>query len=67
VPAIPRFQPTRVDRVGDGFDVRLFEARFCGCGPHPTSAIVVHVTRDGAVETRTEGRVYDDGNRACVD
>lgn len=67
VPGALRFEPTRVDRTGDGFDVRLFDTRYCGCGPHPTAAIVVRVTRDGTVTTRAEGTVYDDGNRACVD
>jgi hypothetical protein len=66
-PMALRFEPTRVERVDGGFEVRLFEDRYCGCGPHRTIATRVGVAHDGAVTTREEGAVYHDGSRACVD
>ena len=57
----------RASDAGDGFDVQLFEEQRCGCGPHPTFGLTVHVQRNGATTIRDKKVVFRDMSTACVD
>jgi hypothetical protein len=66
---VASIEPTSVETTPEGFRVRVFDVRVCGCGPHDWEAIDVLVTRAGRVHEIGRERIYAEPELrgACVD
>jgi hypothetical protein len=66
---VDQLQDTYVQEIENGFLVLLYDYHLCGCGPHPTYAVVVQVNRDGQVQEIERQEVYEDPaeDDLCVD
>lgn len=66
---VDQIEDTHVAKEPQGFRVHLFDYRLCGCGPHPTYAVDILVTRDGQVVELSREKIYEDPaeDRLCVD
>lgn len=66
---VDELQDSHVIEEQDGYEVTLYDYQLCGCGPHTTEAVVVHVTRDGEVQEIDRWDVYEDPDEdgLCVD
>ena len=52
---------------GEGFVVRLFERRDCGCSRHPVSAVDYQVSRSGQVTEAGRKLLEEEKEELCVD
>jgi hypothetical protein len=66
---VDEIEDTHVEAVDDGYRVHLYYYRLCGCGPHPTSAVELHVGPDGQIEQVAVQDVYKDPDEddLCID
>ena len=66
---VDRLEDSHVEGVPGGFDVHLFYYQEFGCGPHPTSAVVIRVGQDGSLEQISVEEVFKDptDDTLCVD
>lgn len=66
---VDRLEDTNVQQVPQGYRVRLFDYKLCGCGPHPTYAVDVLVTSDGQVRELSREKIFEDPaeDQLCVD
>ena len=66
---VDELQDSHVVEEQDGYWVNLYDYQLCGCGPHTTAAVVVHVSRDGEVQEIDRWDVYEDPDEdgLCVD
>jgi hypothetical protein len=66
---VNQLEDTHVETVPQGYQVRLFDYKLCGCGPHPTYAVDVLVTRDGQIRELNREKIYEDPaeDKLCVD
>lgn len=66
---VDQLEDTNVRSVPEGYQVRLFDYKLCGCGPHPTFAVDVLVTRDGQIQELGREKIYEDPaeDKLCVD
>ncbi len=66
---VDELQDTHVTVAADGYHVLLYDYQVCGCGPHPTIAVEVLVTRDGFVEVLDRQAVFEDPaeDDLCID
>ncbi len=66
---VDRIEDTRVTPLQDGFLVHLFDYRLCGCGPHPTYSVEIHVKNSGDWQETNRVRIYEDPEQddLCVD
>ncbi len=66
---VDQLEDTNVQPAAEGYQVRLFDYKLCGCGPHPTFAVDVLVTRDGQVQELRREKIYEDPaeDKLCVD
>jgi hypothetical protein len=63
------FAPSDARPVGQGFEVRLFDTKRCGCGPHETEEVVYLVSKGGDVSEARRRKVWNDPklDGVCVD
>ena len=61
------FRTASAERRDGNFVLRLFESSFCGCGPHPTSAVDYEVSPSGAVRELSRRIVMEMKGEICVD
>jgi hypothetical protein len=47
---VNQLEDTHVVETGDGYDVLLYHYQVCGCGPHTTSTVLLHVTGEDIQE-----------------
>ncbi len=66
---VDRIEDTHVETVSGGYEVQLFHYAEFGCGPHPTSSVVVRVATDGTLDELSRQNVYKDPaeDNLCVD
>ncbi len=66
---VDQLEDTHVETVPQGYQVRLFDYKLCGCGPHPTYAVDVLVTSDGQLRELGREKIYEDPaeDKLCVD
>ena len=66
---VDQIEDTHVETVPQGYQVRLFDYKLCGCGPHPTYAVDVLVTSDGQIRELSREKIYEDPaeDKLCVD
>lgn len=62
-------EDTFVKEEGNGYRVRLYYSRVCGCGPHPEYAADVLVGRDGSLNVEKLGEMFANPkyDGMCVD
>ena len=53
-------EDTFVTATADGYDLLLYSYAAFGCGPHWTSAVVVHVSKEGIIQELTRTNVSRD-------
>jgi hypothetical protein len=59
---IDTIEDTFVTAASDGFDLLLYSYAAYGCGPHWTSAVMVHVSGDGIIQELSRTNVFRDPN-----
>jgi hypothetical protein len=59
---IDTIEDTFVTAASDGFDLLLYSYAAYGCGPHWTSAVMVHVSREGIIQELSRTNVFRDPN-----
>jgi len=66
---VDTIEDTHVERVQDGYLVYLFHQGHFGCGEHPTSSVVLHVTAQGQIEQVRTEKLFKDPFRDgwCMD
>jgi hypothetical protein len=66
---VKTIEETFVEEIQDGYRVHLFHDKFCGCGPHPTSAVAVDVHKDGSIKIGELTPFYEDPKMdgLCID
>jgi hypothetical protein len=66
---VDQLEDTHVETVPQGYQVRLFDYKLCGCGPHPTYAVDVLVTSGGQLRELKREKIYEDPaeDNLCVD
>lgn len=66
---VGELEDTRVVPTEDGYAVHLYHYTLCGCGPHTTYAVTVHVQTGGEVKITETLPVYEDPaeDGLCVD
>lgn len=66
---VPVIEETNVSEVDGGFQINLFDASFCGCGPHYTSGITLTIAADGTWQESKPASLYRDpaNDALCVD
>lgn len=55
-------EDTFVTAASDGYDLLLYDYAEFGCGPHWTSAVIVHISRDGIIQELSRTNVFRDPN-----
>jgi hypothetical protein len=67
--SVAQLEDTHVEVLEDGYAVNLYSYQLFGCGPHWTTEIIYHVTRDGSVETQSSTQVFRNPEQdgLCVD
>ena len=62
-------EDTHVDKAADGYLVYLYSEDVFGCGPHPTSSVVFHVTPEGNIQQQEVKQVFKNPteDHMCVD
>jgi hypothetical protein len=66
---VDQIEDSHVEESPQGFQVHLFDYQLCGCGPHPTYAVNLLVTKDGQVQELSREKIYEDPaeDKLCVD
>ena len=66
---VNKLEDTHIVETGDGYDVLLYHYKVCGCGPHPTSTVLLHVTRAGDIHEIERTPAFEDPKEdgLCVD
>jgi hypothetical protein len=66
---VDQLEDTHIETMPQGYQVRLFDYKLCGCGPHPTYAVDVLVTSDGQLRELKREKIYEDPaeDNLCVD
>jgi hypothetical protein len=59
---VDTIEDTFVTAARDGYDVLLYAYAAYGCGPHWTSAVLVHVSREGIIQELDRTNVFRDPN-----
>jgi hypothetical protein len=64
-----RLEDTHVLNNSAGYEINLFHYQFLGCGPHPTSQVIVQVSRDGDILLGDAQKLFEDPEQddLCVD
>jgi hypothetical protein len=55
-------EDTFVTAASDGYDLLLYDYAAFGCGPHWTSAVLVHVSTEGIIQELNRTNVFRDPN-----
>jgi hypothetical protein len=55
-------EDTFVTATSDGYDLLLYYYAAYGCGPHWTSAVLVHISREGIIQELSQTNVFRDPN-----
>ena len=66
---VNQLEDTHVVETGDGYDVLLYHYQVCGCGPHTTSTVLLHVTAEGDIQEIERTPAFEDPKEdgLCVD
>jgi hypothetical protein len=66
---VSEIEDTYVEPVAGSYEVHLFSYREFGCGPHPTSSVVMQVGSDGSLNETSRTQVFKDPSEdnLCVD
>jgi hypothetical protein len=59
---VDTIEDTFVTTTADGYDLLLYSYAAFGCGPHWTSAVLVHVSRAGIIQELSRTQVFRDPN-----
>ena len=59
---VDTIEDTFVTTTSDGYDLLLYSYAAFGCGPHWTSAVLVHVSREGIIQELSRTNVFRDPN-----
>ena len=67
--AVNTIEDTFVTATADGYDLLLYAYAEFGCGPHWTSAVMVHVSGAGVIQELSRTNVFRDPNLddVCID
>lgn len=57
---VDTIEDTFVSATSDGYDLLLYSYAAFGCGPHWTSAVVVHVSEEGIIQELSRTNVFRD-------
>jgi hypothetical protein len=66
---VNELEDSHVEATSDGYLVYLYHYQFYGCGPHNTSLVVYHVSKDGELQQESSTPVFRDPEEdgLCVD
>jgi hypothetical protein len=66
---VSKIKDTSVKKIGNGYQVHLFDYQVCGCGPHPHYTVDYTVTKTGEVTETSREKIYEDPKQdgLCVD
>lgn len=59
---VDSIEDTFVTATSDGYDLLLYSYAAYGCGPHWTSAVLVHVSREGVIQELSRTNMFRDPN-----